>query len=267
MKKELALINKGFKEGVLRKLQSNRSSLTDQFKENEEVYLGLNKLQRFVAVHQYVTDMSFYRDEEILGIVKRLGLTRYTPKVFVCHLEFFDSLDEFQKASKYLYIYETIWGFYKLYSSSVIMEKMALDYDIDLSAIAGRVNRQINNKKFPPIFKQLIEDNKKLFDFVKKEIPDFKIDISDKNPITSTAHINKYSHKNELYNLYMYLKDNNIRANCIDFYEPDFKVEFYDLLVIVLREKDLIAYTDERIKDYKSLRRFKIKIVESLILS
>jgi hypothetical protein len=53
----------------------------------------------------------------------------------------------------------------------------------------------------------------------------------------------------------------------VEFNETDFKVEFYDLLEIVFREKYLLNNSEEAISNYKTLRRFKIKRVERLILS
>ncbi|SFZ93535.1 hypothetical protein SAMN05428642_103189 [Flaviramulus basaltis] len=267
MKDKLKILNEEFKEKTFDLLQPNKSQFINHLKNHKEEYLKLNELQRFVAIGKYVDYLSFYKDDEVISVIKNLGLVKYTPKIFVCYLDIFNSLDKYQEETKYLYPYETIWGFYTLHSSSVIKEKMALDFNMDLAAIAGRVNRQINNLNFPPFLKEVIEENQNLFELIKKEIPNYKINISEKNPFTSIAHTIKYSHKNELYNLYMFLVDFNKKVGFIKFYEPDFKVEFYDLLEIVLREKSIIDYTDERIKEYKTLRRFKIKQVERLILS
>ena len=203
MKNLIKNINAEFKEKTFDLLQLQRRQLIHHLNNYREEYLKLNELQRYVAIYKYVAHLSFYTDEEVKDVIKSLGLLKYTPKVFVCHLDFFKSLDEYQEKSNYIYLYETIWGYYKLYSSSVIQEKMALDYNIDLSAGAGRLNRQRNNKSFPPILDEVVEDTKIIIDFVKKEDPDFKIKISDDNPFTSFTHRIKYSHKHDLYNLYM----------------------------------------------------------------
>jgi hypothetical protein len=260
-------INAEFKEKTFDLLQSQRSQLINHLNNHKVVYLKLNKLQRYVAIYEYVAHLSFYTDEEVKDVIKSLGLIKYTPKVFVCHLDLFNLLDKYQEESKYLYLYETIWGYYKLYSLSVIKEKMALDFKMDLSANARKVNRQINNQSFPPILTEVIEDNKKINGFIKKEIPHYKNDISVKNPFTFMTHKVKYSHKYELRNLYHSLADFNKEAEFIDFNQSDFKVEFYELLEIVLREKELLNNSEDAISNYKTLRRFKIKRVERLILS
>jgi hypothetical protein len=267
MRDSLKIINIEFKDCVLQLLKSQRSEIVNHLKNHKEEYLKLNVIQRFVAIDKYINALSFYKDDEVIETIKNLGLIKYTPKVFMSYLDFFMSLDEFQEKSKYLYPTEIIWGYYKFYSSSVIKEKMALDFKIDLSAIAGRINRQINNQDFPKILTEVIEDSKIIFDFVKKDIPDFKIDISNDNPFTSMTHRIKYSHKNDLYNLYIFLLDFNKKIEWVDFYEPDFKVEFYDLLEIILREKALLNNGEQAISNYETLRRFKIKRVERLILS
>jgi hypothetical protein len=260
-------INAEFKEKTIDLLQSQRSQLINHLTTHREEYLKLNVLRRHAVISDYVASLSFFTDEEVKDVIKSLGLLKYTPKVFVCHLDFFKSLDEFQEKAKYLYLYETIWGIYESYSLCVIKEKMALDYSIDLSENAGIVNRQRNNKSFPPILDEVVEDTKIIFDFVKKEVPYFKMNISDKNPFTSMTHQIKYSHKYELYYLYHGLADFNKETGFIDFNESDFKVEFYDLLEIVLREKELLNNSEEAISNYETLRRFKIKRVERLILS
>lgn len=269
-------INAEFKEKTFDLLQSQRSQLINHLNNHKEEYLKLNLLRRHAEISDYVAKLSFFTDEEVKDVIKSLGLLKYTPKVFVCHLDLFNWLDKYQEESKYLYLYETIWGIYEFYSLCVIKEKMALDYRIDLSASAGRVDRQRNNKSFPQILTELVGDSKKIIDFVKKEVPGFKMNISDKNPFTSMTHQIKYSHKYELHNLYhglanfnkeLKLTDFNNESEFIDFNESDFKVEFYDLLEIVLREKELLNKSEEAISNYETLRRFKIKRVERLILS
>lgn len=267
MKNFVKSINAEFKEKTFYLLQSQRSQLINHLTTYREEYLKLNELRRYAVISDYVAKLSFYTDEEVKDVIKSLGLIKYTPKVFVCHLGFFKSLDEYQEKAKYLYPYQIIWVIYEYYSLCVIREKMALDYSIDLPAVGWKVNRQRNNKNFPQILTEVVELNKKLNDFLKKEIPDFKMNISDKNPFTSMTHKIKYSHKKDLYNLYILLAYFNKEAEFIDFNVSDFKVEFYDLLEIVLREKELLNNSEEAISNYETLRRFKIKRVERLILS
>ena len=267
MKGKLKSINIAFKEKIFDLLQSKRSQIINHLNTHEEDYLKLNELKRYVEIYKYVAALCFYNDDEVKDVVRRLSLKKYTPKVFMSYLYFFKSLDQYHEESKYLYPYEVIWGFYELYSLSVIKEKMVLDFNIDISAIARKVNRQLYSQSFPPILTEAIEDIHILNDLIKKEIPSYKMDISVKNPLTSVTHKIKYSHKNDLHNLYNYLVDFNKELNSIDFNESDFKVEFYDLLEIILREKELLNNSEEAISNYETLRRFKIKRVERLILS
>ena len=207
MRNSVKRINTEFKEKTFDLLQSQRSQIINHLTTHRKEYLKLNVLRRHAEISYYVAKLSFFTDEEVKEVIKSLGLIKYTPKVFVSHLDFFKSLDEFQEKAKYLYLYETIWCIYESYSLSVIKEKMALDYNIDLSASAGKVDRQRNNKSFPQTLTEVVEDVTKVFDFVKKEIPGFKMNISDKNPFTSMTHRIKYSHKYELHNLYLLSAD------------------------------------------------------------
>ncbi|WP_298754856.1 hypothetical protein [uncultured Psychroserpens sp.] len=267
MKEALQELNRKFKEQELQRLANEREGLVHELENLKENYLEFNNLQKFVLIVDNVFKLSFYNDHKVIGTIKSFNPLDYTHKVFICSTDFFQALDGYQEQAKYLYPYELIWGFYKLYSSSVIKEKIAFDLDINLSDVGRKVNRQINNLNFPPILKEAINDLKKLLDQIKKEIPNYKMKISDKNPATSVMHIINYAHKNELHNLYQFLVDFNIKSEYIDFYEPDFKCEFYDLLEIVLREKTLLSNYKKVKDDYKTLRRFKIKRVERLILS
>lgn len=69
------------------------------------------------------------------------------------------------------------------------------------------------------------------------------------------------------YYLYMELLNFNKEANHIRFYEPDFREEFYGLLEVVLRDKSLLGDYENVVENYGTLRRYKIKLVESIILS
>ena len=270
MKSRLKIINAEFKNKTLESLESEKNDLISCVVTNKEEYLTLNLLQRLVVIGQYVINLSFYADKEVLDLIKSLGLISNTPKIFVNHKDLFQALDTYQKQSNYLYPLETIWGFYKLYSASVIKEKMALDFNLNLSKLGKEVNRQTNNKSFPPLLKKAIEDIKKLAVLIKKEIPNYKMPISEKNTLSSVVHMVRYSHKIDLHNLYMSLADFNKKAKFIDFYEPDFKCEFYDLLVIILREKELLYNSYDVQMTYSSemnSRAFKIKRVNRLILS
>ncbi len=267
MKNRLKSINTQFKDKTLRSLQIERKNHIKFLHSKKEEFLKFNQLERFVFIDEAVFNLSFYIDDEVIDLIKSFGLLKYTPNVFINNINFFQDLDTHQKQTKYLFPYEIIWGYYKLYSSSVIKEKMALDFNMDISAIAGRVNRQINNLNFPSVLTEVIEEVKKITDFVKKEKPNYKIPIFDKNPLTSVAHIVKYAHKNEFYNLYMFLADFNKEAEFIDFHEPDFNCDFYDLLKILFRDKSILNETEETVSNYYSIRQFKNKRVQRLILS
>lgn len=267
MKDVVSVLNSQIKQKINGHLISNKEEFIGYIKSHEKAFLEMNALQRLVALDKHVLFLSFYSYIEVKSVIKPLGLKKYTPMIFKNHLEFFEELDQLDKRTKYLYPYNLIWGYYLYYSLSVIKERIALDLDIDLSVIASKVNRQMNNKSFPPVMLKVLENNTTIFDEIKKESPYYKMDISDKNPFTSIMHMVKYPHKNELYNLYMELLNFNKEVNHIRFYEPDFKEEFYNLLEIVLRDKSLLGYYETVVEDYGSLRRFKIKRVESLILS
>lgn len=270
MKKALKELNRQFKEQELQRLANQRGGNIHELETLKEDYLELNNLQKFVLIADNVFKLSFYKDDEVIGVIKSFGLLKYTSKVFISNTDFFKALDSFQEKTKYLYPYELLWGFYKLYSSSVIKEKMALDLNVDLLKLATKVNRQQGNLNFQPVLKEKMEEIKKLSKFLKQEIPNYKMSISDKNAVNSTMHINQYAHKNELYNLYYFLLDFNIEAQYININEIDFKVEFYHLLEIVLRDKTLLYNYNNSNEVYgkkEDNKRLKYKCVERLILS
>jgi hypothetical protein len=270
MKEALKEKNRQFKEHELQRLAIKRQRLIHELENLNENYFELNDLQKFVLIADNVFRVSFYRDNKVIEIIKSFGLLKHTPKVFISNTVFFQALDRYQYEREYLYPYEIIWGFYKLYSSSVIKEKMALDFNINLLDLATKGNRQQSNLSFPEVFKNKLEEIKKLAKFLKQEIPNYKMPISDENAVNSIIHIGQYAHKNELYNLYYFLLGFNVEAKFINVHEPDFKVEFYHLLEIVLRDKTLlINYKNSQLEYGKKTdnRRFKIKCVERLILS
>ncbi|SDR90348.1 hypothetical protein SAMN04515667_0950 [Formosa sp. Hel1_31_208] len=267
MKEALKKLNKKFKEQELQRLANEREGLIHALENLKEDYLKINDLQKFVLIAENVFKLSFYKDDEVIEVVKSFGLLKYTPNVFINNTDFFQALDGYQEQVEYLYPYELVWGFYERYSSSVIKEKIALDLKIDLSDVGRKVNRQINNLNFPPILRDVIDDLKKLADLLKTEIPNYKMPLSDTNPLTSVMHIINYAHKNELYNLYHFLIDFNRELNFIDVDEGDFKFEFYALLEILYRTKGQLNNSEKAKANYYNERQFRVAHVNRNILS
>ena len=132
MKNKLYKINEQFKEKELKKLAIERQGLIIQLENLKENYLELSDFLKLALIADNVFELSFYNDNEVIDLIKSFGLLKHTPKVFVSSTIFFQNLDIYQKQTKFSYPYELVWGFYKLYSSSVIKEKIALDLKIDL---------------------------------------------------------------------------------------------------------------------------------------
>jgi hypothetical protein len=262
----LKIQNEKFKVNTLESLKTDREKCFNHLKTNKERYLKLNELARYNAIAHDVQALSYFKDKGTLELIKSLGLTTQTPKAFVCHLDFFRKLDEFQLNAEYYYLYYLIWGHYRSYSDSIVLERMAFDFDLNLSEIAGRVNRQKDNLNFPRALKDMTAINRQIMGSVKKEMPKLKFKISEDNPYTSYTHIIKYPHKYELFHLYHDLVEMNKENIGINFHEPDFKCEFFDLLKVVFRDKHLLNPNKMQIEDYVSLRRYKIKYIESFIL-
>jgi|SRR5690606_29038018 len=259
--------NGQFKEEALQSLQVQRNEVIDYLAKYKNSILKLDKIQRFIVLDKPVRDLSFHNDFEVKNIIKDLGLIKYTPKVFVAHSDFFRLMGSFQEHAKFLYPSRTIWSIYELYSLSVIKEKIALDLDINPADMARRLNRQRNTKNSSLILGEAVNQIKILIEKAKTEMPEIKYKIKDNTPFTSIMHQVLYSHKNDLYHLYMIIMNFNKELDLLGFNEPDFKEEFYDLLVFFLREKELLNDTEESRANYPTLRQFKIKRVERLILS
>ena len=268
MKNKLIEINTKYTHVFINRIEALRVSHIEYLRNNFDEIMGLNDYEKYVFLYPYILDLSFFDDDEVIELTKKLGFQKYTPKVFISCSDLFSKLASLHQVSGYLLLFEGIYKFYFDYSLNVIKMNMALDLNIDLTILSRKINRQAkHNHNFPVAFQRLLENLNELANSISEVMPNFKFPISEKNMINSIFHTIKYSHKIELYNLYEFLLCFNEEAEFKIVHKPDFKCEFYDLLEILLREKELLSIPNDEVFNDSQLRRAKIKRVESLILS
>lgn len=119
------------------------------------------------------------------------------------------------------------------------------------------------------MFRPLHYKIKKLDEFLELEMNDFKFPFDGYSVVKSIRKVVNFPHKIDFSNLYVQLKGDNKIIDINNFFESDFKCEFYDLLEILVRDKSILNNSKIAQLNYGDIgnRRFKIKRVEKLILN
>lgn len=271
MKQALIKINRDYKTQLIKSLTLEKDEIIKEFNSiRKEEFNKLRPVHKFGVFRHIINDLSLFKDEEVISFMESLGFTKHVTKYFVSIFDIFEALDEHCEKSKYLIPYEIVIGFYKINSQTFFNTQLNYDLGFDIKEISKKLKRQEKNERLPGAFKSLHKNLIIIKKLLEKEAPELKFPVFEDRIISSISKNNSFSHKIVFYNLYQTLKDFNKEAKFVEFYEPDFKCEFYDLFKILLRDKKLLNDNEENQKvNYGSVnsRRFKIKRVERLLLS
>lgn len=210
----------------------------------------------------YLSYLCTDKDKEML---RNCGLSNLTFKQFISYETICESLNKLFESSNYNINYPIVFKCYENYFSDYFMSILNLEpkLDFDLTKITSNMSRQIRNGTFEnglsDEVKSDLNANKNL---IKEILPLFGYSFKDNEMAPNLKRSIKFPHKLWVPNLYNSLLKDNENINI-----SDFKVFFYDLMEIIIRDKSILKNDIDSISNYATIRRFKIKRVERLILS
>ncbi len=264
-KENLKLINADHKNQWKKLYFDMRPRLIELFNELNEEYLKADNLNKYYMIHEMIYYLSFYKDKEVLELLGKYNLTLFTQRVFIDHEQLFDALEKHEANSSFLFPFEMIVMMFNDYSKSIVKDAICKDLDIDAIKIAQKVHRQFKDGNKPELLEEYVKRVKLLKSTADKENVFFR--LKENNPFTSATHEQKFPHIMPFKNLYYALLDFNQQV-CSNLDESNFKVEFYNLMELILRDKAILNNNKDAQLNYGELgnTRFKIKRVESLFL-
>jgi len=268
MKKALQERNRQFKEQELKTLFNQKEQLLYKFRSLKEDFLELKPVDKFITLAPEIAVFAMFDDEEVIALIQELEIGKGVTKYFVKADNIFESLDELSEKSKFLWAFETIWGFYSLHIKTFFNIQLSYDLGFDIKEISKKMRRQEKNGNLPVEFKKIYDvlhvfDNK-----IEQEEFEMKFPFFNESVIKSIKKDISFSHKFNFHNLYHVLLEFNEKVNGLSINLPDFKCDFYDLCEILLRDKSILNNSlDAQAKYGKpGSRRFKIKRIDSLFL-
>ncbi|WP_111682806.1 hypothetical protein [Winogradskyella tangerina] len=260
---KLKILNAKYKKQIICDFELKKRSLLEELRKQYDKWKESNDIHRFMLIGKITSQLSFYNCKDVINNMKELGISQYTLRKFVDFNSIFRRLDLFQNQSNYLFPYKIVWPLYVMYSDFLIQDFLAIDYGIDISAIAKKINRQRHNLTFPFELKENEMHLKQLQRFFKD---DFIFNLSEKNTISSMAHVYAYPHKSVYKAMYKEIEHFNCELLANELNVGDYKVDFYDLLVIILRNQGLLNKNEEVIdRSYYNERQHKILTVNSIL--
>ena len=264
-KKELLKINTDYIGKINQEKQIERIETVNALNELHPDYLKMSDSLKYTLIDEYMYLLSFYKDNEVLEILNRFHLTFFTPKVFIDYKSVLKSIQKHNADSSLLFPVETIFSAYNTYSRFIVKEAICNDLDIDYTKIAEKMNRQYKAGNSPKPLVDQIDFLKQVKKLLKEQNIHFR--FKEQTPFTSICHEFKFSYKGIFRNLYDTLLELN-KQIIPNFNQADLKVEFYDLLSLILRDKSILNFNSESELLYgePGNTRFKKKTIEHLFL-
>ena len=261
-KKQVEKMNAEFRDEELQQLEKNLPHILETLEELHESYESSNAIQKYILIHQHIYELSFYDLNCVKDILIKYKLNEILPKLFVDTRILLDKLYTHERISNHIFSLKEIYLLYKEYSKLTVKRQLALQLGIDIVKVAEKMNRQYKNNNSPELLIELTEESLKIKEILNSE--GVKFNFKENTPFTSFTHGFNFPHKVIFRNLYDILLEINKEHSYIK-NESDFKVEFYNLLDIILRDKTILK--DEEIAqiNYYNYRSFKTKRIESLL--
>lgn len=265
IKQQLLITNEKDKKNWIKVYEDIRPLLIGTLNKIYTTYLKEDRLNKFFLIHNLIYFLSFYKDDEVLEILNRFHLSTFTPKVFIDYNSLLESIQKHNAESTLHYNLSMIISAYNSYSKFIVKQAICNDLDIDYIKIAEKMNRQYKAGNSPKPLVDQVAFLKEIKKLLKEHNIHFR--FKEQTPFTSISHEFKFSHKGIFRNLYDILLDLNNQL-IPNFNQADLKVEFYDLLSLILRDKSILNINSESELLYgePGNTRFKKKTIEYLFL-
>lgn len=221
------------------------------------------EVEMAVFLKKVLPFISYFCDEEDKSLLEFCGLTELTFKYFISFESLTKELYPILNDSDYIINFEEIFVLYENYMSDLLFSIINLEsgIDIDLYSSYNKITRSIKAKRFhnglsSEIITELNENSK----LINENLSELGYIFKHNAIAPNMKRFTKFPHKVWINILYKNILSRNEDRNV-----SDFKVFFYDIMVILIRDKSV---TKEKSNEtFKSERRRKIKRVERILLS
>jgi len=210
----------------------------------------------------YISYFNKNIDKELL---QKCGLTKLTFKYFHTYDSLCLELNPLFKNCEYKIEYEQLFTIYENYISDFYFSLFNLESEIgfDPSLVLKNLSRQYREGRWD---KELNENDKKeileTIQLFRRKFSSLDYSFKNNDIIPNLKRLIKFPHKVWFNILYKEILALNEGVN-----ESDFKVFYFDLIKILICDKSILKDDYDSKVNYVTIRRFKIKRVERLILS
>ena len=255
-------INAEFRLAEIDLLEKKLPHILAKMNEAYDSYEESNKFHKYFLIHELVYELSFYDPSRVEDILIKYKLNDILLKIFKDSHNLFDQLYIHEQTTTHIFSLKEIYLLYREYSKLIVKRQLATNLGIDIVKVAERMNRQYKNNNSPELLVEIAEESPKIKEILNSEGLEFH--FKEKTPFTSSTHNFNFPHKIVFRNLYIILLNINKEHSNLN-NENDFKVEFYDLLDILLRDRDILKDDHDSKANYHNIRSFKTKRINSIL--
>jgi hypothetical protein len=261
----------GFNEDYL---NFRRNELLKYWKGFKEDYLRLQPGEKLMHLNADIIIFSVFNDSEVIDLMTDLEVGREVTDYFVDGEQTAKKVRRLIENSKFLWDFHNIMSIFNIYSFAFLSKKLMKYCEIserELNNNLLNIHRRESKGKLNTDEQILKNTLKKIESDANAENEDYKL-LRTKHglrPIAKKAY--NFPHKLQFHRMYIHDFDRNKKLMGEEFNESDFKCEFFDVVDLLIRDKEILwgKEGDDLELTYgpPGNRRFKIKRVEQLFLS
>lgn len=255
-------------------LTFKRNELLLYWKDFTSDYLKLRPGEKLMYLGSDIIIFSVFKDKEVFDLMEGLKVSNRVTDFFVNGEQTAEDVKQFIANSVFAWDFHNIMSIFNIYSLAFLSNKLREDSEISdnqwsnhlLNVHRQEVKGKLNNDT--RILRNTMIKNEKDADAKNKDWKLWRM----KNGLQSVIKkIFKFPHKLQFYLMYMYDLDRNKKLLGDSFNESDYKCEFFDLVDMLIRDKEILWGKEgddlELTYGEPGNRRFKIKRVEQLFLN
>ncbi|MCA0132615.1 hypothetical protein [Winogradskyella alexanderae] len=255
-------------------LNFKRSELLLHWKGFAEDYLKLQPGEKLMNLNADIIIFSVFNDNEVLDLMTNLKVSSSVTNYFIDGEQTSKMVKQFIDSSKFEWDFHNIMSIFNIYSYAFFSNKLREDSEIsdtDLNNhLLGIHRREIKGKLTRE--EQVLKNTfNKIESEANAENEDYKL-LRAKNGLRSIVKkAYNFPHKLQFHLMYIHDLERNKELIGDSFNESDYKCEFFDLVNLLIRDKEILwgKEGDDLELTYgpPGNRRFKIKRVEQLFLN
>ena len=271
-KKNIVNLNKKYCLDYIELIAKRNTEVMKDLISNKEQHLLSSKEVRLVFFLKYIYPVAVSENNESkLKLLLDVGVGKRTSKYFINIKEVIGKLEDLEKTTKFIFNFQEILTYFEFYCSMFFTKKvsMSLSGSNLIKEAATKLQRKerdrekANKPEEESEFNSAMKTVKSYFDelFIAMEVDSRKDNVYS-NMMRNINYPYKIFYK-ALYQ-FMYTANKTYHPHN-KFNQTDFKVFFYDLLEIIIINKDLLNDNHEESGVHPTIREFKKKRVTSLL--